>query len=155
MECRERGLQVVCVVRVVRGPLYSLERSVPAISLYGNVANQLLEDQINLPAKMHLDGKQGRFGRTTGSAGPTMPPLATVLLWYIAWWVLMSDGRCRGLVGRFGLSGGPFFVNETQVPIFCAFLVRSLVFCFVFNLWVPADHNSPKLVEPISKKPYK
>ena len=56
----------MCVVRVVGGPLYSLERSVPAISLYGNVANRLLEDQINLPAKMHLDGKQGRLGRTTG-----------------------------------------------------------------------------------------
>ena len=139
---------MVCVVRVVGGPLYSLERSVPAISLYGNVANRLLEDQINLSAQMHLDGKLGRFGRTT------LPPLATVLLWYTAWWVLMSDGRCRGLVGRFGLSGGPFFVNETQVPIFCAFLVRSLVFCFVFNLWVPADLNSPKLVEPISTKPY-
>ena len=98
---------VLCMVRVVGGPLYSLERSVPAISLYGNVANRLLEDQINLPAKMHLDGKQGWFGRTTGSAGPTSPPLATVLLWYTAWWVLMSDGRCRGLVGRFGLVCGP------------------------------------------------
>ena len=89
------------------GPLYSLKRSVPAISLYGNIFNRLLEDQINLPAKMHLDGKQGRFGRTTGSAGPTLPPLATVLLWYTAWWVLMSDGRCRarlvGLVWFVGL----------------------------------------------------
>ena len=61
---RERLLQVVCVVRVVGGPLYSLERSVPAISLYGNVANRLLEDQINLPAKMHLDRCLSRFGRS-------------------------------------------------------------------------------------------
>ena len=82
MRVRERLLQVVCVVRVVGGPLYSLERSVPAISLYGNIANQLLEDQINLPAKMHMDRKQGWFGRTTSSAGPTSPPLATILLWY-------------------------------------------------------------------------
>ena len=48
---------------------------------------------------------------------------------------------------------GPF-VGETQAAIFCAFLVHSLVFSFVFNLWVPADHNSPKLVEPISNMPY-
>ena len=75
---------VVCVVRVMGGPLYSLERLVPTISLYENIANRLLEDQINLPAKMHLDGKQGRFGRTTSSASPTLPPLATVLLWYTA-----------------------------------------------------------------------
>ena len=54
-----------------------------------------------------------------------------------------------GLVCQVGL-----FVSETHVAIFCAFLVRSLVFSFVFNLWVPADHNSPKLVEPISNKPY-
>ena len=46
------------------------------------------------------------------------------------------------------------FVGETQAAIFCAFLVRSLVFSFVFNLWVPTDHNSPKLVEPISNKPH-
>ena len=48
---------------------------------------------------------------------------------------------------------GPF-AGETQAAIFYAFLVRSLVFSFVFHPWVPADHNSPKLVEPISKKPY-
>ena len=100
---------VVCVVRVMGGPLYSLERLVPTISLYENIANRLLEDQINLPAKMHLDGKQGWFGQTSGSAGPTSPLLATVLLWCTAWWVLMSDGRCRGLVGRFALVCGPPF----------------------------------------------
>ena len=42
-----------------------------------------------------------------GSADPLWPPLATVFVWYTAWWVLMSDGRCRGLVGRFGLVCGP------------------------------------------------
>ena len=46
------------------------------------------------------------------------------------------------------------FVSETQVTIFCAFIVRLLVFSVVFHLWVPADHNSPKLVEPIKNKPY-
>ena len=30
---------MLCMVRVVGGPLYSLERSIPTISLYGNVAN--------------------------------------------------------------------------------------------------------------------
>ena len=66
-----------------------------------------LVDQNKLPAKLHLAGKQGGFGRTPGSAGPTLPPLTTVLLWYSACWVLMSDGRCRGLVGQFGLVCGP------------------------------------------------
>ena len=42
--------------------------------------------------------------------GSTDPPLATIstdLCWFTALWVLMSDGRCRGLVGRFGLVCGP------------------------------------------------
>ena len=42
-----------------------------------------------------------------GSADPPVPPLATAFLRYTAWWVLMSDGRCRGLIGQFGLVCGP------------------------------------------------
>ena len=38
-------------------------------------------------------------------------------------------------------------VSEMQDMIFCAFLLRSLVFSFAFQPWVPADHDSPKLVE--------
>ena len=101
---------MVCVKCVEGGPLYSLDRSVPAKTIHGNTENHFQEDQHRLPAKVYLDGSQGRFGRTTGLAGPTLPPLATVLLWYTSWWVLMSDGRCRGLVGRFGLSGGPLLL---------------------------------------------
>ena len=62
MRERERLFQVVCVVRVVRGPLYSLERSVPAISIHGNMPNRLQEDQIKLPAKVHLDRSSAWFG---------------------------------------------------------------------------------------------
>ena len=98
---------MVCVVSGMRGPFYSSLRSVPAITLYGNISHRLQEDKISLPSKMHLDRCLSRFGRTPGSAGPTLSPLATASLWYTAWWVLMSDGRCRGFIGRFGLSGGP------------------------------------------------
>ena len=38
-------------------------------------------------------------------------------------------------------------VSEMLDMIFCAFLLRSLVFSFAFELWVPADHDSPKLVK--------
>jgi len=38
-------------------------------------------------------------------------------------------------------------VSEMQDWIIYAFLLHSLVFSFVFQLQVPADHNSPKLVE--------
>ena len=45
------------------GPLYSLDRSVPAKTIHGNTENRLQEDQHHLPTKVHLDGNQGRFGR--------------------------------------------------------------------------------------------
>ena len=38
-------------------------------------------------------------------------------------------------------------VSVTRDWIICAFLLRSLVFSFAFQLWVLADHDSPKLVE--------
>ena len=68
----------------------------------------------------------------------------------------MGPGLILGciLLGTLVSSGlWALFVGETQAAIFCAFLVRSLVFSFVFNLWVSVDHNSPKLMEPISNKP--
>ena len=75
---------MVCVECVEGGPLYSLDRSVLAKTIHGNSENRLQEDQHRLPAKVHLDGSQGRFGRTMGSAGPTLAPLATAFLWYTA-----------------------------------------------------------------------
>ena len=98
---------MVCVECVEGGPLYSLDRSVPAETIHGNTENRLQEDQHRLPAKVHLDGNQGRFGRTMGSTGPTLAPLATAFLRVSAWWALMLVRRCWGPVGRFGLSGGP------------------------------------------------
>ena len=98
---------MVCVECVEGCPLYSLDRSVPAKTIHGNTENRLQEDQHRLPAKMHLDGSQGRFGRTYGPTGPTLAPLATAFLRVTAWWALMLIRQCRGPVGRFGLSGGP------------------------------------------------
>ena len=98
---------MVCVECVEGGPLYSLDKLVPAKTIHRNMENRLQEDQHHLPTKVHLEGNQGRFGRTMGSAGPTLVPLATVFLRVFALWVLMLVCRCRGPVGRFGLSGGP------------------------------------------------
>jgi len=75
----------VCVECVEGGPLYRDLRSVPAKSMHGNTENRLQEDQHCLPAKVHLDRNQGRFGRTMGSADPTLAPLATAFLRVITW----------------------------------------------------------------------
>ena len=61
----------------------------------------------------------------------------------------MSDGRCRGLVGRFGLICGP-----PQRRIFCATVLRLLSIFALFRVWVPAIQESPELVEMVSNKPY-
>ena len=120
---------MVCVECVEGGPLYSLDRSVRTKTIHGNTDNRLQEDQIRLPAKMHLDGSPGRFGRTMGSAGPTLAPLATVFLRVSAWWVLMLVRRCRVPVGRFGQSGGPLLHvlrrTRSSVTFVCVFFVFS------------------------------
>ena len=84
---------MVCVVRVVGGPLYSLEMSVPAIPLYGNIANRLLEDQINLSAKIHLDEKQGRFGRPHFTTSGRRPSLVHCLVGPDVRWSVPGLGR--------------------------------------------------------------
>ena len=53
----------MCVECVEGGPLYSLDRSVPAKTIHGNTENRLQEDQHSLPTKVCLDRNQGRFGR--------------------------------------------------------------------------------------------
>ena len=80
------------------------------------------EDKIKLPAKKKRERLTGGVGRSP------LPPLATILLWYTAWWVLMSDGQCRGLVGWFGLVCGPSFVCVTPDAIVCDFVCVFVVF---------------------------
>ena len=59
---------MVCLECVEGGPLYSLDRLVPAKTIHGNTENCLQEDQHRLPAKRHLDRCQGGFGRPTLAA---------------------------------------------------------------------------------------
>ena len=113
---------MVCVVRVVGGPIYSLERSAPAIPLYGNVANRLLEDQINLSAKIHLDGKQGRFGRPYFTASGHRPSLVHCLVGPDVRWLVPGLGWSVWTV-RWAS-----FALATQDAIFCDFACVYLVF---------------------------
>ena len=78
-ECRERGLQVVCVVRVVGGPFYSLRGRFPP-SLNMETCQTAIE-RIGSVFPPKLSGKT--FHK--GLADPFFPPLATVLLWYTDW----------------------------------------------------------------------
>ena len=95
---------------------------------------------------------QGRA--TLGVGRPQVAPPRLYLLWLADRWALVLSLGCILLGTPVSSSLWAPFVSEMQVTIFCAFLVRSLVFSFVFHLWVPADLNSPKLMELISYKPY-
>ena len=52
---REEDNLVVCVERGEGGPLYSANRSVPALNKYGNIVHRLGVDQDDLPAKVEVN----------------------------------------------------------------------------------------------------
>ena len=96
---------------------------------------------------MHLHICLSRFGRTYGSAGPTLPPLATVFPWYTAWWVLMSDGRCRGLVDQFGLLGGPLLHVLRKTRSSATSSMYSSCFLLITDLYSWKDKFSKTTVQ--------
>ena len=85
------------------------------------MVNLLQEDKIELPAKTQSVWLQ------VGSADPLLAPQATDLCWFTALWVLMLDGRCRGLVSRFALVCGPPFLmlrrTRSSVSSVCVVIV--------------------------------
>ena len=87
--------------RVCGGPLYSSNGRFPPSTNMGTLTTAFYRIRTTFPPKLSLSLCH------VGLAEPLWPPLATAFLWYTAWWVLMSDGRCRGLVGWFGLFCGP------------------------------------------------
>ena len=115
---------MVCVVRVVGGPFYSLRGRFPP-SPYKTSQTAFRRIRSAFPPKFIV------FGCQVGPADPSVPPLATALLWYTAWWVLMSDGWCRGLVGRFGLVCGPPLLVLSRMRS----SVSSVRICRVFVLF--------------------
>ena len=125
---------MVCVVRVVGGLFYSLRgRFLP--SLYMETCQtDIGRIRSAFPPKFIV------FGCQVGLADPSVPPLATALLWYTAWWALMSDGRCRGFVGRFGLSGGSILHVFDLLRLY----LRILRVFFLFRTCAPENINLRK-----------
>ena len=119
--------------RLLKWCVWSVWREAPYIAWIGRFPPKLyMETQRTafrristaFPPKCTWTGFKGVrpnpwFDRTPSSAGPTLLPLATVLLWYTAWWALMLIRQCRGPVGRFGLSGGPllYLLRRTRSSV--------------------------------------
>jgi len=99
-------------------PLLCPRRSIPAILNKETPGHQLLEDKISSLAKSHLDGSP--FGRPWGRPTPRWRILGST-----------SPGWLIGAPVSSSLWG--LLVSEMQNRIFYAFLLRSLVFSFVFQ----------------------
>ena len=136
------------------GPLYSANRSVPALSKYGNIVHRLGEDQDDLPAKVEVDWHQSGAGRPCGSAGPRVAPLAPPRVLDTARW---APNLCMSVSG---LCTSNFYVKlasfgcVTQAAMFCIFLLCLLRVFMLFPTCVLAINNSPTLMEFISNNSY-
>ena len=134
--------------------MWSPRRTVPARIKDGNTGHRLHDDKEDLPAKMHLDGLQGWFGRTSGSAGPRAPPLAPPFILDTARWAPILSMSVSGFCTSDFLIKWAHLASVMQDEVFCMFMLHLMLVFPLFRVWVPANQESPKLVEPVSIKPY-
>ena len=131
---------MLCVERGEGGPFYSPNRSVPALNKYGNIVHRLGMDQIKFPA--------------SGSAGPQVPPLAPPFILVTGWWAPILCMSVPGLCTSVFSVKWAHLVSVTQDEVFCVFLLRLMLVFSLFRVWVPANQESPKLVELIRINSY-
>jgi len=145
---------MVCVERGEGGPFYSPNRSVPALNKYGNIVHRLRVDKNELPAKTEADWHRNGAGQPCDSAGPWVAPLTPPLLLDIAKWAPNLCMSVPGLCSSVFSIKWAHFEGETRDVIFCVFFSAFTCVFIIFHQWVPADHNSPKLVEFVSNNSY-
>ena len=133
---------------------YSLDRSVPVRIKYGNIWEPPNVDKTILIAKARVIWRQHGAGRPCGSAGPRVSPPAPPFVLDTAKWApnlcMLVPGLCLSV---FSVKWA-HFVGETWDEIFCVFFSVFTCVFLIFHQWVPADHNSPKLLELVIIKPY-
>ena len=135
-------------------PFYSPRRSVPARIKYGNTGHCLQEDKDDLSIKDEAERRRHGAGRPCGLASPQVPPLVPPFILDTAWWAPILCMSVPGLCTLVFSIKWAHFVGETRDGIFCVFFSVFTCVFLIFHQWVPADHNSPKLVELVRIKPY-
>ena len=110
------------------GLFYSPKRSIPAEIRYGNTRHRLQDDKEDLPAKMHLDGLQGWFGQTSGSAGPRAPPLTPPFVLDTTRWAPILCMSVPGLCTSVFLVKWAHLASVMQDEVFCVFMLRLMLF---------------------------
>ena len=143
-----------CLVRGEGGPFYSPRRSVPARIKYGNTGHRLQEDKDDLPTKARGIWHKSGAGRPCGSAGPQVQPFAPPFVLDTARWAPILCMSVPGLCTSVFSVKWAHFVGETRDVIFCVFFSVFTCVFLIFHQWMPADHNSPKLVELVRIKHY-
>ena len=129
---------------------YSLDRSVPVRIKYGNIWEPPNVDKTILIAKARVIWRQHGAGRPCGSASPRVPPFVLDTAWWAPILCMSVPGFCTSV---FSLKCA-HLVSVTLDAIFCALLLCLVFVFFLFHLWVPANQDSPKLMELVRIKPY-
>ena len=129
-------------------PFYSPNRLVPVRIKYGNTRNLRWDGGGDLPAKARAGWRQSGFGR------PRVPPLALPFVLDTARWHPILCTSVPGLCTSIFSVKWALLVSVTQDEVFCVFLLRLVLVFSLFRVWVPANKESPKLVEMVSNKPY-
>ena len=145
---------MVCVRGDEGGLLYSANRSVPAPNKYGNIVHRLRVDKNELLAKTEAGWRRNGAGRPCGSAGPWVSPLAPPVVLDTAKWAPNLCMSVPVLCSSVFSVKWAHFEGETWAGIFCVFFFVFTCVFIIFHQWVPADHNSPKLMELVRIKPY-
>ena len=111
-------------------------------------------DKIVLPAKAWAVWRQQGFGRPLGSADPRVPPLALPFVLDTARWAPILCMSVLGLHRSVFSVKWAHLVSVTHDEVFCVFLLCLVLVFSLFRIWVPANQESPKLVELIRIKSY-
>ena len=131
-----------------------MDRSVPAGIKYGNTRDRRWDGGGDLPAKARAIWRQKGVGGPQSSADPQVPPLAPPFVLETAMWAPIL---CTSVLGLYTLAFSvkwAHLVSVTQDEVFCEFLLRLVLVFSLFRVWVPANQESPKLVELIRIKSY-
>ena len=111
-------------------------------------------DKIVLPAKAWAVWRQQGFEQPRGSADPRVLPLTLPVILDTARWApilcMSVPGLCRSVFSVKWVH----LVSVTQDEVFCVFLLCLVLVFSLFRIWVPANQESPKLVELIRIKSY-
>ena len=110
------------------GPLYSANRSVPALNKYGNIVHSLGVDQIEFPAKDEAGWRRHGAGRPCGSASPRVLPLAPPFILDTARWAPILCMSVPGLCTSVFSVKWAHFVGETRDGHLRVFLCVHLCF---------------------------